>query len=82
MISLAGGISFGLAWGWLLAQRVDRRDTRLLPALGIAGLTALAPAGEAALLAGGVVGLALATATGAGALLRTAFAGAIRRASA
>ena len=73
MIPLAGGISFGLAWGWLLAQRLGR-DMRL-PAAGIAGLAVLAPAGEAVLLAGGVVGLALAAATGAGAALRRASAG-------
>jgi hypothetical protein len=79
VIPLAGGISFGLAWGWLLAQRLSR-DTRL-PAAGLAGLAALAPAGEAALLAGVAVGLALAAATGAGAVLRTGFARAIRRAS-
>jgi hypothetical protein len=80
VIPLAGGISFGLAWGWLLAQRLGR-GTRLLPATGVAAVAALAPAGEAALLAGGVVGLALVAATGVGALLRTAFARAIRRAS-
>lgn len=75
MIPLAGGIGFGLAWGWLLAQRLGR-DTRLAP---VAGLAALAPAGEAVLLAGGAVALALVAATGAGALLRTAFGLAIRR---
>jgi hypothetical protein len=80
VISLAGGISFGLAWGWLLAERL-RSDTRLLPAAGIAGFATAAPAGEAAVLAGGVAALALAAATCVGALLRTGFGLAIRRRS-
>ena len=72
MIELAGGITLGLAWGWLLAQRFAVPRARAVVALAAAAL-----AGEAALLAGRGSAAALLAASVGGALLRTAFSRAV-----
>ena len=72
VIPLAGGIAFGLVWGWLLAQRFAIPAAGLAAA-GAAALAAAALAGEAALLAGRDAALGTALGCGAGALLRIAF---------
>jgi len=66
VIPLAGGIAFGLVWGWLLAQRFAQ--PLRVPAAAVASA---AVAAEAALLAGPGAALGLLTATIAGGLLRT-----------
>jgi len=72
VISLAGGVLFGLVWGWLLAQRFA--EPLGGPAAAVAAASAAAVlAGEAALLAGRGAALGLLAASSAGALLRTVF---------
>lgn len=83
MIPLAGGIGFGLVWGWLLAQRFAEPLGGPVAA-GAAGIATAALAGEAALLGGRAAALGLLAASGAGALLRITFSRALaqRKASA
>lgn len=76
VIPLAGGIAFGLTWGWLLAQRFAE-PLGGPAAVVAAGIAVAALAVEAALLAGRGAAVGVLAASGAGALLRTAFSRAL-----
>ena len=78
MIPLAGGIAFGLTWGWLLAQRFAA-PLGGPAAVGAAALAVVVLAVEAALLAGRGATVGVIAASAVGALLRTAFSRSLSR---